>query len=191
MKAIKELRPALMMFLLFTVICGGVYPCIVTGLAQVLFPKQAAGSIISDRNHREVGSALIGQPFSDQRYFWPRPSATSDYGYNPMASGGSNLGPTNPDYLKSVADRVKALKDAGVAGLVPAELVQASASGIDPEISPEGARVQLARIARARAMKPEALEKLLAAHTKERQLGFLGEPRVNVLELNLALDAAN
>ena len=186
----KEMRPAILMFLLFTVICGGLYPAVVTGVAQAFFPGQAQGSFVTDHNKREVGSALIGQPFSDRRYFWPRPSATGDFGYNPMASGGSNLGPTNPDYLKAVADRVKALRESGVTGIIPAELVQASASGIDPEISPEAARLQVARVAKARGMQAGEVEKLISAQTKDRQWGFLGEPRVNVLELNLALDAA-
>jgi potassium-transporting ATPase KdpC subunit len=184
----RELRPALLMFILFTVICGGVYPSLVTGVAYALFPKQARGSFITDKSNHEVGSALIGQPFSDARYFWPRPSAATDFGYNAMGSGGSNSGPTNPDYLKTVADRVKTVRDAGVTGTVPADLVQASGSGLDPDISPEAALVQVARVAKARGMKAEAVQKLVAAHTQDRQLGFLGEPRVNVLELNLALD---
>lgn len=186
----SEFRPALSLFILFTVICGGIYPALVTGVAYALFPKQAQGSFITDKNKHEVGSALLGQPFSDARYFWPRPSAATDFGYNPMGSGGSNSGPTNPDYLKTVADRVKALRDAGVTGTIPAGLVEASGSGLDPDISPAAARVQVARVARARGMKAEDVQKLVAEHTKERQLGFLGEPRVNVLELNLALDAA-
>lgn len=185
----KEFRPALSMFVLFTVICGGIYPSVVTGIGNALFPKQAQGSFIIDKSGREIGSSLIGQPFSDARYFWPRPSATTDFGYNPTASAGSNFGPTNPDYLKRVADRVKALRDAGSAGAVPSLLVQASGSGLDPDISPEAARVQVGRVAKARGMAVEQVEKILARHTKERQLGFLGEPRVNVLEVNLALDA--
>jgi potassium-transporting ATPase KdpC subunit len=186
----KELRPALMMFILFTLICGGIYPSVVTGIACAVFPKQAQGSMITDRNNREVGSSLIGQPFSDARYFWPRPSAATDFAYNPIGSGGSNSGPTNPDYLESVADRVKRLRDAGVRGAIPADLVQASGSGLDPDISPAGAMVQVARVAKARGITADRVEKLVAAHTASRQWGFLGEPRVNVLELNLALDAA-
>ncbi|WP_224981973.1 potassium-transporting ATPase subunit KdpC [Geomonas agri] len=184
----KELRPALLMFLLFTVICGGIYPALVTGIAYALFPRQAQGSIITDQNHREIGSALIGQPFSNARYVWPRPSATADFGYNPMASGGSNSGPTNPDYLKTVSERVKTLHDAGAAGGIPSGLVQASGSGLDPDLAPEAAMVQVARIAKARGMATHLVERLVTDHTKGRQLGFLGEPRVNVLELNLALD---
>lgn len=185
----KEIKPAILMLVLFTVICGGIYPAVVTGIAQAVFPKQANGSMLADRNHREVGSRLIGQPFSEARYFWGRPSASTDFGYNPMASGGSNAGPSNPDYLKAVADRVKALRDTGVTGSIPADLVQASASGLDPHLTPESAALQVARVAKARGMGEAELGKLVAAHTEERQLGFLGEPRVNVLELNLALDA--
>ena len=186
----KEIKPAILMFIVFTIICGGIYPAVVTGIASVAFPKQAAGSFITDKAGKSVGSSLIGQPFSDPKYFWPRPSAATDFGYNPMGSGGSNLGPTNPDYLKSVGDRVKALHDTGISGNVPADLVQASASGLDPHISPEAANVQIPRIARARGMSEEVVQKLVSAHTEERQLGFLGEPRVNVLGLNLELDGS-
>jgi potassium-transporting ATPase KdpC subunit len=185
----KEIRPALLMFLVFTVVCGGIYPSLVTGIAYAVFPKQAQGSFLTDKGNHEVGSSLIGQPFSDGKYFWPRPSATSDFGYNATASGGSNSGPTNPDYLKTVADRVKALRETGVAESVPADLVQASGSGLDPDISPEAAHVQVPRVAKARGLKSEDVLKVVAAHTQARQLGFIGEPRVNVLELNLALDA--
>jgi K+-transporting ATPase ATPase C chain len=184
----KDIKPAILMFIVFTVICGGIYPAVVTGIAHTLFPKQANGSFIKDKNGRTVGSSLIGQPFSDPKYFRPRPSATTDFGYNPMGSGGSNSGPTNPDYLKTVADRVKGLRDAGVTGPVPADLVQASASGLDPHITPEAAEVQIPRVAKARYMTEGALRKLVSAHTEDRQLGLLGEPRVNVLALNLALD---
>ena len=185
----KEIRPAILMLLLFTIICGGIYPAVVTGLAWAFFPKQARGSFLTDGKNREVGSSLIGQPFSDAKYFWGRPSASSDFGYNPMGSGGSNAGPTNPDFLKSVADRVKTLRDSGVTGSIPADLVEASASGLDPHISPESAALQVARVAKARGLGEAQLTGLIAAHTEEPQLGFLGEPRVNVLKLNLALDA--
>ncbi len=184
----KELKPAILFLVIFTVICGGIYPAVVTGIASVAFPAKAKGSFLTDKSGREVGSSLIGQPFSDPRYFWPRPSAATDFAYNALGSGGSNLGPTNPDYLKTVGDRVKALRDTGVTGDVPADLVQASASGLDPHISPEAARVQGARVAKARGRSTEEVSKLVADHTEARQLGFLGEPRVNVLELNLALD---
>jgi K+-transporting ATPase ATPase C chain len=184
----KEIKPAILMFILFTVICGGIYPAVVTGIASVVFPKQAAGSFITDKAGKIVGSSLIGQPFADNKYFWPRPSAATDFGYNPMGSGGSNLGPTNPAYLETVAGRVKALHDSGISGKIPAEMVQASASGLDPHISPEAALIQVPRVARARGMGEEAVRKLVADRTGGRQFGFLGEPRVNVLELNLALD---
>ncbi len=184
----KEIRPAILMLILFTVICGGIYPAVVTGVAQAVFPKQAQGSFIVDTSGREVGSSLIGQPFSDPKYFWPRPSATPDFWYNATGSGGSNAGPTNPDYLKSVGDRVKALRDTGITGPIPADLVQASASGLDPHISPEGALVQVPRVAKARRVSEEVLKKLVATHTDGRQFGLLGEPRVNVLAVNLELD---
>ncbi len=176
------------MLIVFTVICGGIYPAVVTGIASVTFPKQARGSFITDKNNREIGSSLIGQPFSEAKYFWPRPSATSDFAYNPLASGGSNSGPTNPDFIKTVGDRVKALHDSGVTGSVPADLVEASASGLDPHISAVAANVQIPRVAKTRGMSEEAVQKMVASCTEDRQFGFLGEPRVNVLVLNLALD---
>ena len=185
----KDIRPAILLFIIFTVICGGVYPAVVTGVAYALFPKQAAGSFITDKVGKELGSTLIGQPFADAKYFWPRPSASSDFGYNAMASGGSNAGPTNPDYLKTVGDRVKAFRDTGVAGKVPADLVQASASGLDPHVTPESALLQVPRVAKARGVSEEVVIKAVAEATEGRQLGFLGEPRVNVLKLNVTLDA--
>ena len=184
----KEIRPAILMLIMFTVICGGIYPAVVTGVAYAVFPKQAKGSLIADKSGKEIGSTLIGQPFSDPKYFWPRPSAATDFGYNAMGSSGSNSGPTNPDFIKTVGDRVKVLRDAGVTGNIPADLVEASASGLDPHITPVAANVQVARVAKARGMTEEALAKLVAAHTEGRQLGFLGETRVNVLELNLEMD---
>jgi K+-transporting ATPase ATPase C chain len=184
----KELKPAILMLIAFTVICGGIYPAVVTGIAKTLFKGKAAGSLITDKSGKVVGSRLIGQPFSDPKYFWPRPSATAEFAYNPAASGGSNSGPTNPAYLETVADRVKNLRDAGLPGPVPAELVQASASGLDPHITPEAAKAQVPRVARARGMSEEEAAKLVDAVTEDRQLGFLGEPRVNVLELNLRLN---
>jgi potassium-transporting ATPase KdpC subunit len=176
------------MLIVFTVICGGIYPAVVTGVAQAVFPKQANGSFITDKGGKTVGSSLVGQPFSETKYFWPRPSATRDFAYNPADSGGSNSGPTNPAYLEAVAGRVKNLRDAGQAGPIPADLVQASASGLDPHITREAARVQIPRVARSRGMSEGAMQKLVAAHTEDRQMGFLGEPRVNVLKLNLELD---
>ena len=184
----KDIKPAILLFIIFTVICGGIYPAVVTGVAHALFPKQAAGSFITDKSGKEIGSTLIGQPFSDPKYFWPRPSATSDFGYNAMASGGSNAGPTNPDYLKTVGDRVKALRDTGVTGMVPADLVQASASGLDPHVTPESALLQVPRVAKARGVPADLVRSAVAHATEDRQFGFLGAPRVNVLVLNLELD---
>ena len=184
----KEIKPAILMFIVFTVICGGIYPAVVTGVAHALFPKQAKGSLITDKAGKERGSTLIGQPFSDPKYFWPRPSAATDFGFNPMGSGGSNSGPTNPDYLKTIGERIKALRDSGVTGTIPADLVQASASGLDPHISPEAARLQVARVAKTRGLSEDSLMKVITRATEDRQLGFLGEPRVNVLVLNLELD---
>jgi len=186
----KDIKPAILLFIIFTVICGGIYPAVVTGVAYALFPKQAAGSFITDKGGKEIGSTLIGQPFSDAKYFWPRPSATSDFGFNAMASGGSNAGPTNPAYLQTVGDRVKALRDTGVTGKVPADLVQASASGLDPHVTPESALLQVPRVAKARGVSEEMMIKAVEQVTEGRQLGFLGAPRVNVLELNVKLDAA-
>lgn len=184
----KDIKSAILLFVVFTIICGGIYPLAVTGIAQAVFPKQANGSLIVGKDGKEIGSSLIGQPFSDPKYFWPRPSATSDFSNNPMGSSGSNSGPTNPDYLKTVGDRVKALRDTGVTGPIPADQVQASGSGLDPHISPESAVMQIPRVAKARGISEETLIKLVKTHTEGRQLGFLGEPRVNVLKLNLELD---
>ncbi len=184
----KDIKPAIMLLIIFTIICGGLYPAVVTGISSALFPQQAGGSIITDTHGTVLGSSLIGQPFSDSKYFWPRPSATGDFGFNPLASGGSNSGPTNPDYLKTVKDRVKALRDSGVTGQIPADLVQASASGLDPHISPESALLQVSRVSKIRGVSEMALKKLIAAHTEGHQLGFFGSTRVHVLALNLELD---
>jgi len=186
--AMKELKPAILMCLLFTLLCGGLYPAVVTGIAQTLFPEQANGSLIIDAGGQAVGSKLIGQPFSGPHYFWPRPSATAEFPYNPMASGGSNSGPSNPAFLTSVTERIGALRATGVVGPIPADLALASASGLDPHISLAAARLQIPRIALARNLSEEAVTSLVAIHTEGRQLGLLGEPRVNVLLLNRALD---
>lgn len=184
----KDIKPAILLFIIFTIICGGIYPAIVTGIAYALFPNQAKGSFITDKSGKEIGSSLIGQPFSDPKYFWPRLSAATNFGYNSMGSGGSNSGPTNPDYLKTVGDRVKTLRNTGVTGTIPAGLVQASASGLDPHISPESALLQVPRVAKARGVSEDILLKGVAEATEGRQFGFLGVPRVNVLVLNLMLD---
>ncbi len=184
----KELKPAMLMCLLFTLLCGGLYPALVTGLGQALFPHQAGGSLLTAANGQTVGSALIGQPFTAPGYLWPRPSATADFSYNPMASGGSNLGPTNPALLTAVKERIGVLRATGVSGPIPADLVLASASGLDPHLSPAAARLQIPRIAKARGLSEEMVANLVTSHTEGRQLGLLGAPRVNVLAVNLALD---
>jgi K+-transporting ATPase ATPase C chain len=188
--ALFALRPALVLFLLLTVLTGFLYPLVVTGLGQLLFPARAAGSIIMRDGHA-VGSRLIGQSFSDPRYFWSRPSATTPQPYNGTASTGSNSGPLNPALFDAVKARTTALHaaDPGNRLPVPIDLVTASGSGLDPEISVAGANYQADRVARARGLAPGRVQALIAQHTEGRLLGVLGEPRVNVLELNLALDA--
>jgi K+-transporting ATPase ATPase C chain len=188
---LKQLRPALISFLLLSLLTGIGYPLLVTGLSQVAMPEQANGSMIV-KDGKAVGSALIGQSFSDPRYFWGRPSATGPMPNNASASSGSNLGPTNPALMDAVKARVQALRDAdpGNQQPVPVDLVTASGSGLDPHISPAAAEYQLARVARVRNLGPDVVRKLVAEHTEGRQFGVLGEPRVNVLKLNLALDAA-
>ncbi len=190
----SHLRAALMIFGLLTLLTGVVYPLIVTLIAQVVFPYQANGSVLM-RDGKAVGSEWIGQSFNDPRYFWGRPSATQkddkDLPYNAASSNGSNRGPTNPDLLKDIGERVKAMRDAhpDQSGAVPVDLVTASASGLDPHISPAAAEYQMKRVASVRVVDPARLHQLVAAHTESRTLGVLGEPRVNVLKLNLALDA--
>jgi K+-transporting ATPase ATPase C chain len=184
----QEIKPALLMLVLFTVICGGIYPAVVTGLAKALFPHQAKGSFVTGQTGKVTGSTLIGQPFSDPKYFWPRPSATSEFAYNPLASGGSNAGATNPAYLQTVGERLQGLRSAGVNGPVSAELVQASASGLDPHISPAAAQAQISRVARSRGLSEEAVATAVTSRLEGKQLGFLGAERVNVLALNLQLD---
>ncbi len=188
----KELRPAAISFVLLTVLTGIAYPMLVTGISQLTMSAQANGSLIV-KDGKPVGSNLIGQSFSDPKYFWGRPSATGPVANNASASSGSNLGPTNPALMDAVKARVQALRDAdpGNQHTVPVDLVTASASGLDPHISPAAAEYQLARVARVRSLTADAVRKLVAEHTEGRQFGILGEPRVNVLELNLAMDAAN
>ncbi len=182
-------RPALVLLLILTVVTGLAYPLALTGVARLLFPNQAAGSLIVQNGH-PVGSRLIGQAFSDPKYFWSRPSATTPQPYNGLGSTGSNLGPLNPALTDAVRSRIEALRAADPTNRapIPVDLVTASASGLDPDISVAAAEYQAPRIARLRGLKLEAVRALISAHTKGRWLGFLGEPRVNVLELNLALD---
>jgi K+-transporting ATPase ATPase C chain len=185
----KILRQSIVMLALLTVVTGVLYPLVATGLAQLLFPSAANGSLI-ERDGKAAGSELIGQAFSDPKYFWSRPSATAPFADNSAASSGSNLGPTNPALTDAVKQRIAALREAdpGNTAAVPADLVTASGSGLDPHISPAAAEYQVARIARARGKTEADIRKLVAAATEGRTFGILGEPRVNVLELNLALD---
>ncbi|MGQ0556405.1 MAG: potassium-transporting ATPase subunit KdpC [Nitrospiraceae bacterium] len=184
-----QIRPALTMLLLMTVLTGLVYPLAVTGLAQVFFPDQANGSLIV-RDGKVIGSKLIGQYFDKPEYFWGRPSATAPFPYNAAASGGSNLGPTNTALIEAVEARVAVVRsaDPGNDSPIPVDLVTASGSGLDPHISPAAAQYQLRRVARARGLDEAVVRDLVLQHTEARQLGVLGEPRVNVLLLNLALD---
>jgi K+-transporting ATPase ATPase C chain len=186
----KLLRQSFMLLLVLTVITGVLYPLAATGLSQWMFPHQANGSLI-ERDGKPIGSALIGQSFTDPRYFWGRPSATSPNPYNASASSGSNQGPTNPVLADAVKQRIAALRaaDPGNSAPVPVDLVTASGSGLDPEISQAAAQYQLGRVARARGLSGAQVQALVNQSTSGRQLGVLGEPRVNVLRLNLALDA--
>lgn len=187
----KTLRNALGLFLMLTLVTGVAYPLFVTGVSALLMPGKASGSIVT-RDGKAVGSALIGQPFSDPKYFWGRPSATGPQPYNGAASTGSNLAPANPALVEAIQSRVQALREAdpGNTAPVPVDLVTASGSGLDPHISPAAALYQVARVARLRGVAQEQLRGLVAAHTEGRTFGILGEPRVNVLALNLALESA-
>jgi K+-transporting ATPase ATPase C chain len=187
---LRSFKEAFLMLVALTLVTGVVYPLLVSGIARAVFPAQAEGSLI-ERDGKVVGSALIGQPFSDSKYFWSRPSATSPMPYNAAASSGSNQGSLNPALADAVKGRIEALRSADPDNKapVPIDLVTASGSGLDPHISPAAAEYQVARVARVRGIEPAKVRALVAEHTAGRQLGFLGEPRVNVLELNLALDA--
>ncbi len=184
------LRPALVVFVALSLVTGVAYPLVVTGIGKVVFPAQAAGSLI-EKDGKAIGSALIGQNFSDPKNFWGRPSATSPMANNAANSSGSNQGPLNPALLDAVKGRIKALQDAdpGNKAPVPVDLVTASASGLDPEISVAAANYQAARVARARNLPLEKVQSLISQNTLSSALGFIGEPRVNVLKLNLALAA--
>jgi K+-transporting ATPase ATPase C chain len=186
----SAVRPALVLLLLFTVLTGALYPAVVTAAAQLMFPSQANGSLIEEGGAVR-GSRLIGQPFTNLRYFWSRPSATSPVPYNGASSSGSNQGPLNPALADAVKQRIEALRaaDPGNTAPVPVDLITASGSGLDPHISPAAAQYQLERVAQARALDPASVKRLVNEHTEERTLSLLGEARVNVLELNLALDA--
>jgi len=187
---LAHVRAAVVSLVVFTVVTGIVYPVVVTAIAQLVFPHQANGSLIV-KDGKSAGSRLIGQPFDDPKYFWSRPSATSPFGYNAGASAGSNLSPTNADLIKTVQGRVDALRaaDPGNTAPVPVDLVTASGSGLDPDISPAAALYQVGRVAKARKLDEAVVRTLVAQYTQGRQLGLLGEPRVNVLALNLALDS--
>jgi potassium-transporting ATPase KdpC subunit len=190
-----QLRPALVSLCIFTILTGLVYPLVVTGIAQVIFPSKANGSLIV-RNGQPVGSELIGQPFDDPKYFWGRLSATSPAGYTAFnadkqtGSSGSNYGPLNPALLEAVQTRIKALQEAdpGNTAPIPVDLVTASGSGLDPHISPAAAAYQIGRVAQARGLSADTVRQMVAQHIEGRTLGLLGEPRVNVLALNLTLD---
>src|SRR5215475_16072705 len=184
-----QIRPAIVILVLLSVVTGVVYPALVTAIAQVIFPREANGSLIV-KNGTVVGSALIGQPFDDPKYFWGRPSATSPFQDNAGSSSGSNLGPTNPALTRAVQERVNALKAADLDNKapVPVDLVTTSGSGLDPHVSPAAALYQVGRVAKARKLDEAAVRRLVEQSTEGRQFGFLGEPRVNVLALNLALD---
>jgi potassium-transporting ATPase KdpC subunit len=185
----KLLRQSIVSLLLLTLVTGVAYPLVVTAIAQLAFPVTANGSVIV-RDGKAIGSTLIGQPFTDARYFWGRPSATTPFPYNGAASGGSNLGPTNPALAEAVKQRIGELRaaDPGNKRPVPVDLVTASGSGLDPAISPAAAEFQVDRVARVRGLRVEDVRKLVANATSQRQWGILGEARVNVLALNLALD---
>jgi K+-transporting ATPase ATPase C chain len=187
---LTHVRAAIVSLVLFTVVTGVAYPVIVTVIAQLVFPNRANGSLIVKAG-KPVGSTLIGQPFDDPKYFWGRPSATSPYGYNAGASTGSNLSPTNAGLVKTVQERVDALRaaDPGATAPVPVDLVTASGSGLDPHISPAAALYQVRRVAKARKLSEADVQRLVEQNTEGRLLGVFGEPRVNVLALNLALDA--
>lgn len=188
-ESLKQLKTAFLLLIFFTIITGIIYPALVTAVAQLLFPWQANGSLIT-QNKTIIGSQLIGQSFTDSKYFWGRPSATSPYPYNASSSAGSNLGPSNPTLIAEIKQRIEVLHKADPENkqLIPVDLVTTSGSGLDPDISPLAAYYQIHRVAKARGLSDEVIKKLIDNHIIGRVLGILGEPRVNVLQLNLALD---
>jgi potassium-transporting ATPase KdpC subunit len=187
----QVIRPAVVFMIVMTLLTGVIYPLLITAIAQVAFPEQANGSLIHDGD-RIVGSTLIGQPFDDPKYFWTRPSGTGPFGYNAAASSGSNLAPTEPNLAAAFKSRVEAVKQADPSNdkPIPVDLITASGSGLDPDISPAAAEYQVARVAKARGLAEDALRELVKKHTTLRTLGLLGEDRVNVVTLNLDLDKA-
>lgn len=191
MNLVQQTRVAIIMFLVLTVLTGLIYPLVITGIAQVVFPHQATGSLLTSRGGTVIGSSLIGQSFGKPQYFHPRPSAAGTNGYDPLSSGGSNLGPTNRKLIDTVQARAAAYRREN--GLpanapVPVDAVTASGSGLDPDISPANALLQVPRVAKARGLSETQVRQLVEEHIRGRTLGILGDPRVNVLELNLALD---
>ena len=188
---LKQIKQAFLLFIVLSILTGIIYPLAITGIAQFVFSRQANGSLIY-RDGEPVASALIGQPFTDPKYFWSRPSATSPMPYNAESSNGSNLGPTNFDLVKAVQERIAVLRKAAPDNdaPIPIDLITSSASGLDPHISPAAAEYQVKRVAKARGLDVAAVRQLVARHTEGRTLGLLGEPRVNVVELNLDLDGS-
>jgi K+-transporting ATPase ATPase C chain len=184
----REIKKAVLLFVVLMLLTGVIYPLIVTVLSQIIFPYQANGNLICEVGGRCIGSSLIGQPFSNPKYFWSRPSATGYFQYNPLASGGSNWGPTNMDLINRIKFDVNIFHSTGINGLIPSDLVTSSGSGLDPHISVEAATIQIPRIARERHVPEERVYQLVQNYIENRQLGFLGNRRVNVLKLNLALD---
>jgi len=186
---LKQIQQAFLLLMVMSLLTGILYPLVITGIAQVAFPRQANGSLIH-RDGKPVGSSLVGQPFTDPKYFWSRPSATSPMPYNAESSRGSNLGPLNADLMKAVQERIAVLRKADPDNKlpIPVDLITSSASGLDPHISPAAADYQVGRVAKARGMDEKVVRQLVAKHTEGRTFGLLGEPRVNVVELNLDLE---
>lgn len=183
----KNIKQGLIVFVCLFIITGIIYPMIVTLIGQIAFNKQVNGSLIYSKNHIIVGSKLIGQPFQNPKFFWPRPSSTQDFPYNALYSGGSNLGPTNPELIKLVQERIKLLRKYDLKGKIPSCLVLGSGSALDPDITPQAAFAQIPRISKYTNIPQEVLINLVKQYLRKKQLGFLGADRVNVVELNLAL----